>query len=100
MYVCMYIGMYVFWGGGRTEGKGERDSQADPLLSMEFNLTTLKPWPKSMSRVGCSTNWATQEPLLDKLLNNAYLWTQKTFDKYLMNEEMSALTLVDPDFYL
>ena len=55
-------------GGG---AEGERESQADSTLSTEpdmgLGLTTLRSWPGWKPRVGSSTNWATQVPLVQSV---------------------------------
>ena len=51
-----------------AEGEGERESQVGSMPSTKLhaglNLTTLISWPEPEPIVGCSTNWATQEPNL------------------------------------
>ena len=57
----------VWAGEEHREREGERESQAGSTLSAEpdtgLNLTTVKSWPELKSRVGHSTDWATQVPL-------------------------------------
>lgn len=44
------------------EADGERDSQADSLLSIALRLRTPRSWPGSKSRVRRLTHWALQAP--------------------------------------
>ena len=53
-------------GGGRSWGKGERESQRDSSLSTEskvgFHIKTLRSWPElQIKRQTLNGNWATQE---------------------------------------
>ena len=62
-------------GGEERQKEREKESQADSMLSMEpssglnaglsvgLDLMTLRLWPAPESRVGCSTDSATQMPL-------------------------------------
>jgi len=60
---------------GEAEGEGERESQADSTLSAEpdvgLDLMTLRSWPELKSRVGRSTDWATQ------VLWERYFWVAR-----------------------
>ena len=51
---------------GGAEREREKELQAGPTLSaapwLVLHLTALGWWPKLKSRVGCSTDWATQVP--------------------------------------
>ena len=55
---------------GGAEGEGERESEADSLLSAEatvsdvgFDLTTVRSQSEPKPRAGCLTNRAIQAPL-------------------------------------
>ena len=52
----------------QRETERERESQVGSTLIMEpnmgLNLTTVRSWPEPKSRVGHSTDWATQVPLV------------------------------------
>ena len=58
------------WGKGKGQREKERESQATSTLSAEpdtgLNPTILRSQPEPKSRVGCSTNWATQAPRRQK----------------------------------
>lgn len=60
------------WVGGRGNGRGEerRESKAGSLLSRTWS-TTSRSWPEQKLRVGCSTTWVTQVPLLLFIFNKA-----------------------------
>ena len=72
----IFLNVYLFLkekeqaGEGGAQRGGERESPAGSTLSAQsltqgLNSQTGRSWPGLKSRVGCSTDWATQAPLPD-----------------------------------
>ena len=57
----------LLWGGERSAGGRERESQAGSAPSVSLTRGSgsqiARPRPEPKSRVGCPADWATQEPL-------------------------------------
>ena len=63
---------------GGAERRGNRESEAGSVLMADSPMQgsdsgTMRSWPKPKSRVGCLTDWASQEPLLCPFLNRVVL---------------------------
>lgn len=62
----VHVLTHTSMGGGRSKGRGERETQADSLLSVEPNvgldLVTLRSQPALKSRVTRLIDCATQTP--------------------------------------
>ena len=72
IFIYYYFKRFIYLGESRVRGwGGRRESQSASLLSMEPNAgldpATLRSWPKPKSRLGRSTDRATQAPPLSIL---------------------------------
>ena len=82
--------------GREGQRKRERESQSDSTLSMEpdavFHLVTLGSWPEPKSRVGHSTDWATQAPFFAHFYIELFVFLLLTWKSSLCSLDTSPLS--------